>query len=194
MTRYDATMDEYRKMGARLDVRPVERAKAPRDRAGRLAFWEAEARKDLEARDLWASADSLASLSKAGGGERALWSAVCLLAQCRLAETLALALKWEAEDGSEATAMGFWLRMDTVRMPGRRWDAMYEALPSALPDPLPEASALCLLASPSEVARALGGEQEALEGVFRRLISRRRASWTPRGGRGRSPWPRCARP
>lgn len=194
MTRYDATMDEYRKMGARLDVRPLERAKAPRDRAGRLAFWEAEARKDLEARDLWASVDSLASLHKAGGDARALWSAVCLLAQCRLAETLALALKWEAEDCSEAFAMGSWLRIGPVRMPGRRWEDMESSLPSALPDPLPEASALCLLASPSEVARALRGDQEALEGVFRRLISRRRASCSPRGGRGRSPWPRCARP
>lgn len=184
MRRYDAVIGTYTKNGARLDLHAREREDAPRTKAGKLEFWTREANRDLDDLDLWAAVGSLDRVSRAReesgrDGSTALWSAVVLLCQCRLAETVGTAVKWLDDGMDPGMAYDAWERIGPFRMPGATWERMEARLPVGEVDTLPGIAGLCLLASPDECRRALGGDREAMKDVFSRLTARLRASWTP---------------
>ena len=198
MYRYEAMMGTYAKNGARLDLHARERDDAPRTKAGKLEFWTKEANRDLDELDLWAAVGSLDRASRAReengrDGSTALWSAVVLLCQCRLAETVGLAVKWLDEGTPPDIAFDSWSRLGPFRMPGATWERMEARLPAEDIETLPGIAGLCLLASPDECRRALRGDAEAVKGVYDRLTARLRASWIPARGRGGWSSPRSCR-
>lgn len=198
MYRYEAMMGTYAKNGARLDPHRKEREKAPRDRAGKLEHWTREANRDLDELDLWAAVESLDRVSKAReesgrDGSTALWSAVVLLCQCRLAETVGIAVKWLDEGEPPERVAEVWMNSGMFRY-GRVCEDMEARLPAEEVETLPGIAGLCLLASPDECRRALRGDAEAVKGVYARLTARLRASWIPARGRGGWSSPRSCRP
>ena len=198
MRRYDAVIGTYAKNGARLDLHAREREDAPRTKAGKLDFWTREANRDLDDLDLWAAVESLDRVSRAReesgrDGSTALWSAIVLLCQCRLAETVGMAVKWLDDGMDPAMAYGSWERIGPFRMPGATWERMEARLPPAETETLPGIAGLCLLASPDECRRALRGDAEAVKEVYAKLTARLRASWTPVSGTAGWSSPRSCR-
>ena len=206
MTRYGYQDIEDGVTRAGGSLRPparIERAKCQdRTRAGRLAYWTEEARKDLESRSYWALSESLAKLSGAleengQDGRPAMWSAVVVWLQCDLlfkAERVGEWIELWAEDQPGRTAFDEWTSRGAFAVDAPAWRGRLDRLGDAPADVLPGIGELCVLASPEECRAGLAGSEEVSRRVLQRLISRRRASCSPRGGRGRWPSPRCARP
>lgn len=190
MMRYDAVMGTYAKHGARLDPHERERPAAPRDKAGKLEYWTREAQRDIDDLDLWAAIGSLDRLSKAReqcgrSGTSALWTALVLMCQCRLAFTMGQIVRRCEEFGDPIEGeLGWWLEIDSFREPGRTFDDMIariaERKDREIPlEVLPGVEGICLLASPEDCLEGLAGGKEVSKRVFQRLTERLRASWTP---------------